>query len=157
MRSWLRVAFVLVVDFTAGVVLLSQIIAMVAGNWPTSQEEQGVTEPNRQIIPMTITAYCPCTDCCGSWAELGPDREVKLGRKASDPGGAATDPSVLSYGTILLVPGAGTRIVDDTGGAMRQSTSDGEYHIDLRFPTHKEARAWGVKRLQVSIISTPRI
>jgi hypothetical protein len=42
-------------------------------------------------------------------------------------------------------------MVDDTGGAMRQSAKQGIVHFDLRFITHAEARRWGVRHLYVAL------
>jgi 3D (Asp-Asp-Asp) domain-containing protein len=49
-------------------------------------------------------------------------------------------------GTRLYVPGYGLGRVEDIGGAIKGD------HIDLWFPTHQEARAWGVRRLTVRVI-----
>ena len=74
-----------------------------------------------KIKRMLVTAYCPCGKCCGKYA----DGKTSIGRNARKILGVAADPNVLAYGTKLKIPGVGTREVDDTGGAMRQSTKKG--------------------------------
>ncbi len=96
---------------------------------------------------MKITAYCPCAKCCGKYS----DGITAIGRNAHKTLGVAADPKLLPYRTALEIPNLGKRIVDDTGGAMRQSAKKGIWHIDVRFPTHQEALEWGVKWLDVKV------
>lgn len=97
---------------------------------------------------MKTTAYCPCAVCCEKWAGGG---KTSTGKDASLPGVAA-DPKVMLYGTVLDIPGVGVRVVDDTGGAMRQSAKRQIAHIDIRMSSHEEALAWGVRWLDVGIL-----
>jgi len=103
---------------------------------------------NTRVIRMMVTAYCPCRICCGKDA----DGKTSTGKDAFKTLGVAAEPKLLPYGTKLEIPGVGVRVVDDTGGAMRQDAEKGIYHIDLRFPNHKEARKFGVRWLDVKII-----
>jgi len=100
------------------------------------------------IKRMKVTAYCPCENCCGKYA----DGLTAIGRNAKTTLGVAADPKLLSYGTKLNIPGIGVREVDDTGGAMRQSAKKGIYHIDVRFHNHQEALDFGVKWLDVKVL-----
>ncbi len=109
-------------------------------------------EPRSRVIRMKVTAYCPCEECCGEWAQYGPNRLLRFGHKACEPIGVAADPELLDYGTVLEIPGAGTREVDDTGGVMRQDAKQGIYHIDVRMATHKQAKNWGVQWLDVAVL-----
>jgi 3D (Asp-Asp-Asp) domain-containing protein len=104
---------------------------------------------------IKVTAYCAdnCRVCCGKWASKTP--VTATGGNARLPG-AAADPRVLPYGSIIDIPGAGVRVIDDTGGAMRQSTRQQIAHVDLRMRTHAEARAWGVRWLDVKILKYGR-
>lgn len=98
-------------------------------------------------VDAVVTVYCTCDKCCGRWAELGPDRPTAWTlpggyspRKASDLHGCAVDPRCIPYGTVITIPGYGTVIADDTGGAMRRDWSNGVVHIDIRHTgTHSEA------------------
>jgi len=104
---------------------------------------------SRQVSTL-VTAYCPCAKCCGKYA----DGKTATGTDAYTRG-AAVAPKLISYGSVLDIPDYGRCVADDTGGAMRNAAKRGEYHIDVRFPTHKEALAWGRKRLTVTIWSSP--
>ena len=58
----------------------------------------------------------------------------------------AADINRYPYGTKMYVPGYGWGEVHDTGSAIKGD------HIDLFFPTEKDARAWGRKNLDVIIL-----
>jgi 3D (Asp-Asp-Asp) domain-containing protein len=92
---------------------------------------------------MLVTAYCPCTVCCGPGAR----GITASGRPVSANGGkfVAADPGI-PFGTMLVVPGYNEgRPVEvlDRGGAIKGD------HVDVFFPTHEQAKRWGAKRLVV--------
>lgn len=60
-------------------------------------------------------------------------------------GVVAIDPSVIPLGTRLTIPGYGTGVAADTGGALHGNM------IDLWFPTMQQARAWGRRTVTVTI------
>ena len=97
-----------------------------------------------RILSAKVTAYCPCEKCCGASA----DGVTSRGRDAYKTRGVAVDPKRIKYGSMIEIPGAGTFVADDTGGAMRNAKG---HHIDLRFPTHQEALNWGVKNLIITV------
>jgi 3D (Asp-Asp-Asp) domain-containing protein len=57
----------------------------------------------------------------------------------------AVDPAVIPLGTRLTIPGYGTGIAADTGGAVHGDV------IDLWFPTLQEALAWGRRTVTITI------
>ena len=61
------------------------------------------------------------------------------------PGVVAVDPSVIPLGSRLTIPGYGTGIAADTGGAVQGTT------IDVWFPTLAQARAWGRRTVTITI------
>ena len=61
------------------------------------------------------------------------------------PGVVAVDPSVIPLGTRLTIPGYGVGIAADTGGAVYGNT------IDVWFPTHAEALAWGRRTVTITL------
>lgn len=94
-----------------------------------------------------VTAYCPCSRCCGSQA----NGITSIGKDAWTPGLAA-EPDYLAYGTKVFVPGYGFSEIDDTGGAMRRHwKQNGLLHLDVRMTYHREARIWGKQYLRVKI------
>lgn len=114
-----------------------------------------------RVVRLRVTGYCSCGACCGwrrSWFGFGPPvcsygaekgRPKRVGLTASGRmagwGTVAADLRVLPLGTLLYVPGYGPARVDDVGGGVK-----GE-HIDLWFPSHAQALAWGSRRLQVAV------
>ena len=61
------------------------------------------------------------------------------------PGVVAVDPSVIPLGTRLTIPGYGTGIAADTGGAVRGNT------IDVWFPTLAQALQWGRRTVTITV------
>jgi 3D (Asp-Asp-Asp) domain-containing protein len=57
----------------------------------------------------------------------------------------AVDPSVIPYGTQVIIDG-NTYIAEDCGGAIKGN------RIDMFFDTHAEAIAWGMRKKEVTII-----
>ena len=101
---------------------------------------------SKRIITMEVTAYCPCTKCCGPEAQ----GITASGKPVSYNGGAfvAADTRKLPFGTKLTIPGYGAgRAVEviDRGGAIK-----GE-RLDVFFPTHAEALRWGRQKIAVTV------
>ena len=117
---------------------------------PPREEEKG---------DVLVTGYCNCGDCCGwrlSWLGLGgpvytygpmKGRRKDVGVTACGTvaryGTVAADPQVFPFGTRLLIPGYGTGVVEDVGGAIKGQ------HIDVWFPRHQTALNWGRRNLKV--------
>ena len=62
-------------------------------------------------------------------------------------GTVAADPKIYPFGTRLSIPGYGTGVVEDVGGAITGR------HIDVWFPSHGLARRWGCRNLNVTVIA----
>ena len=108
---------------------------------------------------VLVTGYCNCGDCCGwqfSWLGFGPPvytygpmkgkrKEIGVTAKGTQArlGTVAADPKVYPFGTRLLIPGYGTGVVEDVGGAIKGK------HIDVWFPSHQTALKWGKRNLKV--------
>jgi 3D (Asp-Asp-Asp) domain-containing protein len=107
-----------------------------------------------------VTAYCNCEKCCDwekdaagrpVWSK-GPQKGkpkavgVTASGRTARKGTVAADTRVLPLGTRLWVEGYGECSVDDRGGAIKGR------HIDLWFPSHKEAKEWGRRMMPVRII-----
>ncbi len=101
---------------------------------------------------MRVTAYCACNRCCGPHAA----GVTASGQRVTADGGAfvAADPAVLPFGSRVVVPGypdpgRGGRPVRvlDTGSAIRGA------RLDVFFPSHGEALRWGVRRLEVLVLT----
>ena len=102
---------------------------------------QAVEESNSQTwkkLKVLATAYCPCSKCCGRFA----DGKTAIGNDAFTKG-VAVDKKLIPLRSVLKIPGYGEVVADDVGGAIKQ------LHIDVRFNTHKAALEWGRKFLTV--------
>jgi 3D (Asp-Asp-Asp) domain-containing protein len=60
-------------------------------------------------------------------------------------GVAAVDPSVIPLGTHMTIPGYGSAVAADTGGAVVGAS------IDLWFPTAAQANAWGRRVVTINL------
>ncbi len=96
--------------------------------------------PTWQPLTVVATAYCPCERCCGAYA----DGVTAIGRDAFTPG-VAVDRSVIPLKSHVNIPGYGTVMADDVGGAIR------ERRIDVRFSSHQAALEWGRKTLTIYV------
>ena len=92
----------------------------------------------------TLTAYCPCTRCCGKG-----DGITATGTLAAEGRTIAVDPRVIPYGThVLLIFLDGTQreyIAEDCGGGVNGN------HIDVFFSDHETARVFGVQYAMVYV------
>lgn len=99
-----------------------------------------------KTIEMVVTAYSPDWRSCGDSA----DGITATLHHVSTNGTklVAADPRLLPYGTMLTIPGydAGKVVpVLDCGGAIKGN------RLDVLFPTHEEARQWGVRKIKVTV------
>ena len=112
-----------------------------------SEPEPTITEPQKEVIYLgefKLTAYCSCEKCCGSWAFDRPDGVVygASGNELKSGYSIAVDPSVIPYGTEVVINGVTYR-ADDCGGAIKGN------RIDVYFDTHEEALEFCVKYADV--------
>ena len=109
---------------------------------------------------FTATAYCSCKECCDkdtsdTWYGI-----TATGTRAKW-GTVAVDKEVIELGTFLVIEGFPDAIfrAEDVGGAIEGK------RIDIWFPSHREALAFGVQEREVScfdefvlrILDSPRV
>lgn len=87
------------------------------------------------IGECTITAYCPCVECCGDYA----DGLTSTGFPAL-PGVVAVDPEVIPLGSTVIIDG-NKFIAADTGVTGN--------HIDICLSYHFQAEEYGVRTAEV--------
>jgi 3D (Asp-Asp-Asp) domain-containing protein len=93
-----------------------------------------------------ITAYCACEKCCGK-----SDGITASGKKAQYGYCAC---NWLPFGTKVNIKGLGTFVVMDRGAkSLFGSKTNHIQHLDVYLPTHKEALKFGVKWLEVKILT----
>ena len=108
--------------------------------------------PDQVIVSLIfqVTAYCPCEICCGIWAEKGYN---KNGNRITSSGHIIkpNDKFVASHPAFpfdmrMNIPGYGLVEIKDRGGSLDL------FNLDVFFPTHQEAKEWGVKYLEVPFV-----
>jgi 3D (Asp-Asp-Asp) domain-containing protein len=101
-----------------------------------------------QAEVFTATAYCSCKKCCDKDPSSRWYGITASGRKARW-GTVAVDRRVIGLGTRLRIEGFPKTIfrADDVGGAIKGK------HIDLWFPSHREALEFGRQKLVVELVS----
>ena len=100
----------------------------------------------KRVIMMEVTAYCPCTKCCGPEAQ----GLTASGKPVSYNDGmfVAADTKKYTFGTKLSIPGYGDgRAVEviDRGGAIKGDK------LDVFFPSHTQALKWGRQKIAVTV------
>ncbi len=100
-------------------------------------------------VLLIVKAYSPYDPIDKDYRDLHPVAITSRGNLCSEhPYGIAGYLPLLPKGTNITVPGYGTFPVDDTGADIIRSKIK---WIEVRFPTHEEAKRWGVKTLLVKV------
>lgn len=90
------------------------------------------------IGECVITAYCPCGECCGRWAD-----GVTASGLPAGPGIVAVDPAVIPLGSTVIIDGQ-QYLAADTGVTGQA--------VDLCMEEHEAALAFGVQTAEVWVI-----
>ena len=98
-------------------------------------------------VLFTCTAYCSCRICCGVYSPevTGREAHTATGTVPQQGRTIAVDPTVIPYGTVVVIEGLGTFVAEDCGGAVKGN------HIDIYFDNHEDALKFGTQRLYVYI------
>lgn len=88
-----------------------------------------------------ITHYCPCSICCGPYA----NGITSTGVTATTNHTIAVDPSVIPYGSKVVINGQ-VYVAEDCGGAIKKN------RIDIYVATHAEGEAKGTYDTEVYLI-----
>ncbi len=91
----------------------------------------------KKAMKMVVTGYTPYDEGCTGTTASG---------KAAGYGIIAADTRVLPFGTKIYVPGYGTGVVEDRGGAIKGN------RLDLCYNSLQEAFKWGVRDITVYIL-----
>lgn len=113
---------------------------------PEVEEVEVEEEPKFVSLgEFKITHYCPCSKCCGKWA----DGITSTGTTATEGRTIAVDPSVIPYGTEVVIRYEnGTEsvyIAEDCGGSIKKN------RIDVFMNSHEAALVEGVKYGEVFV------
>lgn len=114
----------------------------------TETDREVDTQANEPVSWGTfkLTAYCSCSLCCGKWAYNRPDGVVygAIGEELKEGYSIAVDPSVIPYGTEVIINGKAYK-AQDCGGAINGN------RIDVYFEDHDDALEFGVQYKEVFI------
>lgn len=109
-------------------------------SYPASSNSQPPAGAQK-IGNFQITHYCPCAICNGRTDGL-----TATGTKLTPGRTIAVDPSLIPLGSTVWIEGYGTRIAEDTGGAIKGK------HIDMLVSGHSEAYDKGVVYKDIYIV-----
>ncbi len=127
-----------------GIVFLIATFSLIVFNaWLTRippLKSYTVYSYNQSELLYKVTAYCPCSKCCGEYA----DKITASGYRLRE--GNKLCAANFDFCTVIRIPGYGIAPVLDRGGAIKENC------IDVYFDTHQEALEWGVQYLKVSFI-----
>ena len=90
------------------------------------------------IGECTITAYCPCEECCGRWAD-----GLTATGLPSGPGIVAVDKSVIPLGSTVVIDGQ-RYLAADTGVTGN--------HVDVCLAEHEATVEAGVRTAEVWVV-----
>lgn len=132
--------------YTDGNLLSSKIVGEKIVKQPKNRiVERGTKKPANQIAGLTYskamnvkaTGYTPYDAGCNGITYTG---------AKAQKGVIAVDPRVIPLGSKVYVPGYGTAVAADVGGAIKGNK------IDLCYSSKSEAYGWGVRNVTVYIL-----
>ncbi len=102
---------------------------------------------NLRAEVFKATAYCSCVKCC----DKDPSDEwygITASGKRAKWGTVAVDRRIIKLGSKLKIDGFPETIfrAEDVGGAIKGN------HIDVWFPSHKEALQFGIQSIVVQVV-----
>lgn len=109
----------------------------------TQQVEREEEAEQIQGVKMTVTATAYTAECDGcsgityTGVNLLKNRQAKV---------IAVDPKVIPLGSKVYVEGYGYARAEDIGSAIKGN------RIDIHLPTKKEAYAWGVREVTITLL-----
>jgi len=105
--------------------------------------------PRWHTVRMRVTAYCPCSLCCGRSA----DGRTANGHRIKHWDHFVAAPKNYPFGTEFIVPqynGDKPIKAIDRGGSIKGN------RLDVFFQSHTRAARWGVKYLDVKVRTARR-
>lgn len=144
------------VETKAEEVTESKTTKVVASRGSYVRDTSPVPTEYEKVIQVKATAYCLCQKCCGKTPDSPGYGRTASGLKIVPGTGMkviAVDTSVVPLGTKVFVEGLngagnyGYAVAADTGSAIKNNK------IDLYMDTHEQALSWGVKYVNLYILS----
>lgn len=130
--------------FDSGYLHVTSLANTVSAAPMPAEGAPGETMEEWKTVHMRVTAYCPCSHCCGEYA----DGITASGHQIVQGDRFAAADRRYGFGTALIIPGyngsAPVKVLD-RGGAIKGDK------LDVFFNTHQEALEWGVQHLDVKV------
>lgn len=102
-----------------------------------------VDNPNYVSLgTFKLTAYCPCSKCCGKWANDASVKVGAIGVPLVQGTSIAVDPKVIPYRSSVYIDGHEYK-AHDCGGSIKGN------RIDVYFEDHNVALQFGVQYKEV--------
>lgn len=118
---------------------------------PTPTVEPTPVVEYESLGEFTLTAYCPCVQCCGEWSAEHPSRvgtdyiqKTFSGTIPEQGRTLSVDPEVIPFGTTVVINGH-EYIAEDSGGAIKGNRAD------VYFDSHDAALEFGRQTAEVFI------
>ena len=92
-------------------------------------------------MTIWVTAYCCCRLCCGEDAH-GITASGAIPRE----GLTCAAPRRIAFGTVLMIPGVGSRVVQDRLAHRYDN------RVDVYVKRHEDAVRFGKRRLRVEVV-----
>lgn len=112
----------------------------VAASSSSSSGSSSVSGKWVSLGNFKLTAYCPCSQCSGSWG-----RQTASGNTAKAKHTIAVDKSVIPLGSKIRIGNSSTVYVAEDVGVSGKT-------IDIFFDSHSETRSFGVQHAEVYIL-----
>ncbi len=108
----------------------------------SSKEQPSKDNPEGKTVSVSATAYTADCEGCSGVTSTGVNLNANPNAKV-----IAVDPNVIPIGSEVYVEGYGYATAADIGGAIQGNK------IDVHVPTKEEANNWGVRNVDVTIVS----
>ncbi|MEK7309608.1 MAG: 3D domain-containing protein [Planctomycetota bacterium] len=117
-----------------GIIITVAILAVILGpgwyliNLNAERNAQAAPKYAWKPVQARVTHYS-----CNEKAERRWKGKTSLNKSARNNDGVAVDPRIIPYGSVIHIPGIGTRVADDTGGKCRQYGRNNQVLVDVRW------------------------
>jgi 3D (Asp-Asp-Asp) domain-containing protein len=130
------------VTFHSGLLEWNKDASLLLDAVQALEKEGDIKSKSNKTLTVTATAYTAYCDGCSGTTYTGIDLVKNPNQKV-----IAVDPDVIPLGSKVYVEGYGTAIAADIGSAING------HRIDVFIPSESKAFKWGVKEVDVTILS----
>lgn len=121
-----------------------RLVAMLSQDAASVPHQAVVNTERWRVVRMQVTAYCPCSICCGKFA----DGVTACNHKIVPGDTFVAADKMYRFGTDMIVPGYNNNQpveVKDRGRVIKGN------RLDVFFSSHSVAKTWGTRTLDVLV------